>query len=233
MANLQVITGNLFTSKCQTLVNTVNCVGVMGAGLALECRLRYPEMFDQYVRLCESNKFDIGLLWVYKGNDRWILNFPTKKHWKYPTREEYLHAGLKKFMATYLDRHIESIAFPLLGAQNGGIDDRRSLEIMVSYLSECDIDVEIYQYDASAPDDLYDDFKKRFLSLTDQLIKSESGLGTAYIKRIKEALDDHSICQLNQLARVKGIGDKSLEKAFRFSRTQSIVEEKGQGDLLA
>lgn len=84
---IKIIKGNIFTSNCQTLVNAVNCVGVMGAGIALECRLRYFEMYNRYVALCEENKIEIGLLWIYKSPVKWILNFPTKKHWKYPSKK--------------------------------------------------------------------------------------------------------------------------------------------------
>ncbi len=75
---IKIINGNIFTSKCQTIVNTVNCVGVMGAGMALECRLRYPEMHEKYILLCKDKLIDIGLLWIYKSPEKWILNFPTK-----------------------------------------------------------------------------------------------------------------------------------------------------------
>ena len=85
--SIEVITGNIFTSTCQTIVNTVNCVGVMGAGIALECRFRYPEVHKKYISLCNENKIEIGLLWVYKSPKRWVLNFPTKKHWKYTTTD--------------------------------------------------------------------------------------------------------------------------------------------------
>ena len=76
--SLRVIDGNIFTSKCQTIVNTVNCVGVMGAGIALECRLRWPDMHTVYQDLCRQRQITIGKLWLYKSTDRWILNFPTK-----------------------------------------------------------------------------------------------------------------------------------------------------------
>lgn len=62
MSNIRIITGNIFTSKCQTVVNTVNCVGVMGAGIALECRLRYPDMFSQYEKLCESGAHNLSIV---------------------------------------------------------------------------------------------------------------------------------------------------------------------------
>jgi O-acetyl-ADP-ribose deacetylase (regulator of RNase III) len=220
MSELRIISGNIFTSKCQTIVNTVNCVGVMGAGIALECRLRYPAMYEQYAALCKDGKIDIGTLWIYKATERWILNFPTKQHWKYPTKEEYLHAGLRKFMGTYEARGVESIAFPVLGAQNGGLEAARSIEIMESYLRDCHIRVEIYQYDPMAMDDLFDKFKDRMLNLGLEDLKNVTGLRSDYINRIRDALVNPNMRQLNQLAKVNGIGDKTLEKAFAFLRNE-------------
>ena len=143
--SLDIIKGNLFTSNCQTLVNTVNCVGVMGAGIALEFRLRYPQMYERYVEICNSNLLDIGKLWLYKSEHRWVLNFPTKKHWKRASKIEFLQLGLQKFVDTYEKKGITSIAFPLLGSLNGGIYENESLEIMTKYLYKCDdIKIEIY-----------------------------------------------------------------------------------------
>ncbi|MCT2561861.1 macro domain-containing protein [Chryseobacterium herbae] len=136
--------GNIFESNAQTLVNTVNCVGVMGKGLALEFKKRYPEMFKKYQQLCNDRLLDIGKLWLYKGQHRWVLNFPTKYDWRQPSTAYYLEKGLDKFMETYRTRGIESIAFPLLGASNGGIPPEVSLKIMTDYLKECDIPVTIY-----------------------------------------------------------------------------------------
>ena len=221
MSELRIISGNIFTSNCQTIVNTVNCVGIMGAGIALECRLRYPAMYQQYADLCKEKKIDIGTLWIYKATERWILNFPTKQHWKYPTKEEYLHAGLRKFMGTYETRGVESIAFPVLGAQNGGLDAARSIEIMECYLRDCPIRVEIYQYDPMAKDDLFDKFKERMLTLDLEDLKIATGLRSDYVERIRDALQNPNMRQLNQLAKVNGIGDKTLEKAFAFVRNEA------------
>jgi O-acetyl-ADP-ribose deacetylase (regulator of RNase III) len=149
--SLDVIDGDIFSSKSQTLVNTVNCVGAMGAGIALEFKLQHPRMYQEYRSLCKAGKLDIGTLWIYRTNDRWILNFPTKRHWRQNSREEYLHAGLKSFMDIYSSEGIESIAFPLLGAQNGHLNPSRALKIMESYLIHCAIPVEIYRKTTSLP----------------------------------------------------------------------------------
>lgn len=216
MQNISVHKGNIFNSQCQTLVNTVNCAGIMGAGIALECRLRYPKMFEQYAKLCSDKQLDIGQLWLYKNPKRWVLNFPTKKHWRYPSRLEYLHLGLQKFVATYAERGITSVAFPLLGAQNGGLNKAQSMALMQQYLSQCSIPIEIYEYDPSAADDVFDAFKATFLKSTDAEIAQQSGLRLHAVQRIRQALEDPHLCQLGQLAQVPGIGDKTLEKSFAF-----------------
>ncbi|MBH2043969.1 MAG: macro domain-containing protein [Comamonadaceae bacterium] len=226
MQNVSVRKGNIFSSRCQTIVNTVNCVGIMGAGIALECRLRYPQMFEQYARLCADAKLDIGQLWVYKAPARWVLNFPTKKHWRYPSRLEYLHLGLQKFVGTYEARGITSVAFPLLGAQNGGLPADQSLALMLHYLGACSIPVEIYEYDPASTDDVFDDFKAAFLPMADAAIAQQSGLRADAVRRIRQALNEPGFCQLSQLAQVPGIGDKTLEKSFAFIARQSCAVSK-------
>ena len=220
--SIKFITGNIFTTNCQVLVNTVNCVGVMGAGIALECRLRYPEMHDKYINLCNEKKIDIGLLWIYKSPERWILNFPTKKHWKYPSKKEYLHAGLEKFCKTYKERGVESIALPLLGADKGGIPQEDSLGIMESYLGKIDLNIEIYRYDQKAKDDLYDKIKALILSHDLSQISNATKLRKDYVKKVVEGIERPDICQLNQLAHIKGVGIKTLEKVFIFANSKNI-----------
>ena len=216
--SVEVIEGNIFTSKCQTLVNTINCVGVMGAGIALECRLRYPEMYTKYVDLCNKHQISIGLLWIYKSQEKWILNFPTKKDWKHPSKEKYLNAGLEKFISTYESRKIKSIAFPLLGADKGGIDQERSLEIMLSHLEKLPIDIEIYRYRKTAKDDIYENTRDWLLSQDIESITTTTKLKKIYVERVVNAMQGDEIYQLNQLAQIKGIGIKTLEKLFKVSQ---------------
>lgn len=225
--SIKIITGNIFTSKCQTLVNTVNCVGVMGAGIALECRLRYPEMHDKYVQLCDENKINIGMLWIYKAPERWILNFPTKKHWKYPSRVDYLRSGLEKFVNTYEVKGVQSIAFPLLGADKGGIQQEESLKIMTAYLEKADLDIEIYRYDSSATDDLYEKTKEWLLTQDIDRISKATGLRKDYVGKVIDAMQSPSVVQLNQLARVRGIGIKTLEKIFNLARGSLVNDKAG------
>ena len=103
------VVGDLFESPAKVLVNTVNTVGAMGKGIALNYKRVYPEMFKQYQYFCEQNLFDIGQLWLYKTSHKWILNFPTKKDWRNKSTVEYIEAGLDKFVNTYDSKWIVSI----------------------------------------------------------------------------------------------------------------------------
>jgi O-acetyl-ADP-ribose deacetylase (regulator of RNase III) len=138
---------NIFDTQCQTIVNTVNCVGVMGKGIALEMKNRYPDMFEKYKTFCDNKLIDIGKLWLYKNpDDKWILNFPTKTHWRYQSEYDYIEKGMQKFIETYKDKNIKSIAFPMLGCSNGGLNEEKVLEIMMKYFSKCDeLIIEIYR----------------------------------------------------------------------------------------
>jgi len=211
---MKIIKGNIFTSQCQTRVNTVNCVGVMGAGIALEFKLRYPNMFAQYLKICEKKSLDIGKLWLYKQEQAWVLNFPTKKHWKYPSKMDYLKLGLDKFIATYKDKDIKSIAFPLLGASKGGLNEDKVLALMESYLQHCSIPVEIYQYDPTATDDLFIRFRQLILESSDAELIQSSGLRQQAIHKLTDALENSRICTISQLSTVQGIGEVTLKKAF-------------------
>jgi hypothetical protein len=199
----------------------------MGAGLALECKLRYPEMYSQYVKLCNNGAIDIGKLWLYKSPARWVLNFPTKRHWKHPSKESYLRLGLDKFLNTYASRGITSAAFPLLGAQHGGLDQDQSLDLMQHYLQNCSIPIDIYKYDPKAPDDLYEVFKSKIMGEPIDALMRATGLRSNSIQLLKEAVASPQIYQLNQLAGIKGIGDKTLEAAFALMRNRDDSAEQG------
>jgi O-acetyl-ADP-ribose deacetylase (regulator of RNase III) len=209
--------GNIFNTKAQTVVNTVNCVGVMGKGIALVFKLRYPLMYDLYKGHCKNKLIGIGKLWLYKGesNAPWVLNFPTKFHWKYPSKLEYLEKGLEKFTSTYKQQNITSVAFPLLGTHNGGLDKKMVVVLMEKYLSSLDIPIEIYEYDPFSQDDLFSDFKKKWNTIPSEELKSEIGIRTQkQIDTITTALNDPNVASMISLIEYKGIGIKTMEKCF-------------------
>jgi O-acetyl-ADP-ribose deacetylase (regulator of RNase III) len=137
---------NLLDATTQTLVNTVNCVGVMGKGIAKEFKGRNPEMFESYRRICDQKALEPGKLWLWRGAPSWILNFPTKRHWRHPSRIEWIEAGLQKFVSTYEAQGISEVSFPKLGCGNGNLDWNDVRPLMEGYLSNLKIPVYIHDY---------------------------------------------------------------------------------------
>jgi len=132
----------VFNTTMQTLVNTINCVGSMGRGLALDFRLRYPKMYEDYKIRCDEKKVNLGIPFVYKVDSTLkILNFPTKLDWKHPSKIEWIEMGLIHFVKNYKKDNIHSIAFPKLGTSNGGLNWDNVKPVMESYLNNVSIPV--------------------------------------------------------------------------------------------
>lgn len=140
--------GDLFTSPAQTLVNTVNTVGVMGKGIAKEFKFFFPEMFEAYRDMCDRGELKVGKLLLYRTPHKMILNFPTKRHWRQRSRVADLELGLQSFVAGYERNGIISVAFPQLGCGNGELDwETQVRPLMERYLGSLPIDVYIHLYD--------------------------------------------------------------------------------------
>lgn len=145
---IQYIKGNLFTSNAKVIVNTVNTVGVMGKGIAADFKKYYPEMFNEYKKKCNSGELDIGKLFLYKTPNKWILNFPTKKHWRGKSTLEFIEQGLKKLVNDAIKLQITDIAMPKLGCGNGGLEWETEVKPLVEkYLKKAPINVSIYDFD--------------------------------------------------------------------------------------
>lgn len=153
--------GNLFSSRAKTLVNTVNCVGVMGKGIALEFKKRYPDMYDEYVYKCENGVVIPGEPYYYTdlvGNS--IINFPTKNHWRSPSKLSYIIKGLQWFRENYKELGITSVAFPPLGCGNGGLSWSVVGPIMYEMLCDLPISIELYAPYGTNSDQLTEGFLK-------------------------------------------------------------------------
>ena len=144
MAQIHYQKGDIFDSKTQVIVNPVNCKGVMGKGLALAFKQRYPEMFAVYQQECRTGKLCIGRPMLYRGSTPWILIFPTKDDWRLPSKLEYLDQGLEYIVANYKKDGIISIAFPKLGAGLGQLSWYEVGPLMAKYLSRLEAEVYVY-----------------------------------------------------------------------------------------
>ena len=124
---MKLTQGNLLAAPAEALVNTVNTVGIMGRGIALQFKQAYPAMFRDYERACKAGEVKLGKVQVFDvgglaGGPRWIINFPTKGHWRADSRLADIEAGLQDLVATIRKLGIRSIAIPPLGCGNGGLD---------------------------------------------------------------------------------------------------------------
>ena len=143
--------GNIFHSKAEAIVNTVNCVGVMGRGIALQFKKNYPDNFYAYKNACDKNIITPGKMFVFDTqsaiNPRYIINFPTKRHWRNASKIEDITAGLYALKKDIADYNIHSIAIPPLGAGLGGLNWNEVKSLMISILEPISDKVEIYIYE--------------------------------------------------------------------------------------
>ena len=139
---------NLLNSDADVLVCTVNMVGVMGKGLALEVKRRWPEIENSYQLAIENGDLAIGRVWASRVgdlfDDKLILLFPTKNHWKNPSRMSYIDRGLESLVSWISDNNIKSIAIPPLGCGNGGLSWLEVLPRIETVMSEVVCEIEIY-----------------------------------------------------------------------------------------
>ena len=116
-------TGDLFTVEVEALVNTVNCVGVMGRGVALQFKKAFPANFKAYAKACELGEVEPGRMFITErlDNPKYIINFPTKRHWRGKSRIDDIESGLDALACEIRKRGIQSVALPPLGSGLGGL----------------------------------------------------------------------------------------------------------------
>jgi O-acetyl-ADP-ribose deacetylase (regulator of RNase III) len=158
---MRFIQGNLFEAPVEALVNTVNTVGVMGKGIALMFKEAFPCNFRAYEDACRRNEIRIGRMFVTENQTfsgpRWIINFPTKKHWRQPSKLEWITQGLSDLRRVIQQNRIRSIALPPLGSGNGGLDWREVRQQVERVLGDLeDVDVLVYE-----PTEKYQNVAKR------------------------------------------------------------------------
>ena len=140
---------NIFNSDCEAIVNTINCVGVMGGGLAKQFRLRYPAMNEAYQGACARGEVKVGKMWHWweASEQRWLINFPTKHDWRNPSELEWVEVGLQDLRKVIADLHLHSIAIPPLGCGLGGLQWDDVLPMIVNALGDVTAHIEIYPPD--------------------------------------------------------------------------------------
>lgn len=204
----------VFNVNAQTIVNTVNCVGVMGSGLALEFQLRFPKMEQDYVERCKRKEVKVGKPYLYKDDEAvWIINFPTKNHWKYPSKIKWIEDGLIYFANNYKKGGITSAAFPKLGCSHGGLDWHDVSPLMEKYL--CGLDIEIFicldqEKDATGIEGL-------MVQLINDIERVEWDADLKLRSDIKQKIiQGLPIRKFRDLGRIEGIGKQTYRDTFKF-----------------
>lgn len=165
IGNISIVEGDMFFSQMQTLTISVNCVGIMGKGLASTAKYRFPDLYVKYQDVCKKKRLKLGQPYIYKressvfedlsdqylylekidnSNQTWFLLFPTKNHWKNKSEIKDIEEGLKWLCRNYKQEKIESLAMPALGCGLGGLNWKEVGPLMCKYLSSIDIPVAIY-----------------------------------------------------------------------------------------
>lgn len=230
----QELQGNLFASDADALVNTVNCVGPMGKGIALEFRRRYPEMYVAYREVCErpagEEKLKPGMILPYKKTDPWILNFAVKNDWKHPSKVEWVSDCLRRFREWYPKVGLGSVAFPWMGAMNGKIPLDEIKRITREYLEDLDdIDVEVYEFDPDASCPLFDVLKTLSVNYSPKEFASHSGVRrVAPFEAIFEGLDSGQITSLTHVVQSKVLGKASLDKLYIYLTKMQMAASGNQ-----
>ena len=146
---VRVVSGDLFLSGAQALINAVNCEGAMGKGIALEFARRYPEMYVSYCEACLAGELRPGRLHVFERGIEFpqvLINFPTKDRWRNQSRIGYIRDGLKALVAECQARELQSLALPALGCGLGGLGFGQVSELVrLAFIEDPEIDVAIYQ----------------------------------------------------------------------------------------
>lgn len=225
--NIHFFDGSVFecaeTEEIDMIVNTVNCKGVMGAGLALEYKLRYPDMYADYERQCNLGNIKIGYLDIFDNNGIKIMNFPTKDHWRMPSEIKWIEKGLLYLYENFKEMNVESIAFPKLGTNHGGLEWEKVRNLMVKCFERIP-SIQFYIcLDKSEPKGV----EGKMLNLLENISENEAmniGISSRVYNNIK---DSFPLRRFFYLTRVPGVGKVTYKKLHQYYFPRAIKEENG------
>ncbi len=165
---IQYLTGDIFESRAQAIINTVNTVGVMGKGIALQFKNAFPSNYKAYVDACKTGEIRVGKLFVtvdknVNSGEKIIINFPTKTDWRKPSEYSYIDEGLTDLIKIIKERGIKTVAIPPLGAGNGGLKWEKVKELIEQKMSS--VDVVLFVYEPTT--EIKEHLKKERIKLTD------------------------------------------------------------------
>lgn len=185
---MKILIGDILQSKAQTLINTINCVGVMGKGIALEFKQRFPDMYDDYLKRCAQKEVALGVPYLYRTLfPPQIVNFPTKDHWRSVSRLRDIEKGLQHLVDHVHAWGITSIAIPPLGCGNGQLEWRAVGPLLYRYAKQTGIPVELYAPYGTPPKELTVEFLAHAPSVGDERrrIAAPSGIKPAWLALVE------------------------------------------------
>ena len=165
------VKGDIFKSPVQVIANPINCVGVMGKGLAKVFAQKFPEMEKDYVKRCKNNNVALGVPYLWEDDKFQILNFPTKGHWKTPSRLEDIKSGLEYLSKNYDEMGISTLALPALGCGLGGLEWDQVKALMLDILEPIS-DLHVFVYEPETQAGLLVDNKSK----SNELDKDNNGI---------------------------------------------------------
>lgn len=219
MAEFLDKSGNIFVTDADTLTITVNCEGVMGAGIALDARLRWPAMFDAYRERSERGEMRPGTLMLWEPSDSQtrhrVLCFPTKNRWRAPSRLDYIRLGLDAVAHLHKEARISTIAMPHLGCSHGGLRWSDVRPLIVEALGPCEgLRVEMWDFNPRADDPWYDELERLLDGRSRDEIKELLGITSRQVTSLVEAMDNPRIRGLASLQAAPGVGEKTLGAVY-------------------
>ncbi len=201
---IHYVTGDLLKSEAEALVNTVNCEGYMGKGLAYQFKLQYPETNVDYVRACKNGNLFVGTMHYFMERSKLIINFPTKNKWRAKSKMEYIDTGLDALVELIKELNIHSIAIPPLGSGNGGLVWADVKKVIETKLAVLDNNVQVFIYEPS----------------TNYVAKSveepKLSLSALVLMEMKQGLLQFNTLRLQKTAYMMDLFSK--DKYFKFTR---------------
>ena len=215
--SIQEINGNIFNSNAEALVNTVNCKGVMGRGIALEFRRRFPKMFTQYKIDCETGLYNPGNAYWFEERGRKIINCTVKDDWKQPSKMIWVSDCLDQIVEKVRSKLIQSLAMPLMGTQNGKLPIHQVHQLMLKKLEAINsIEIELYHFNPMSGDPLFEKLEILIArnSITDfqKIISFRKDLS----EKLYCAVKNGRVSSLSMLSSKKILGEKSIDNLYQF-----------------
>ena len=221
MTEFVELSGNIFSTQSQAIVITVNCEGVMGAGIALDAKLRWPKLFKQYVLACTNAEIAIGKSILVRRHECTlpidVVLFPTKYRWRNPSTLSYIRDGLTDLRSMLEDGAIESIALPHLGCSHGGLQWDMVRPMIEKHLSGIDrLRVELWEFTDDPNDPQIHQLLEFVRTNSPKEIAKHLGIQIGPATSLIAAMQSEKVGGLSSLQRAPGVGEKTLAAVYKY-----------------